>query len=101
MVPGQRQHALPLINVQRCTGCGLCAELCPTHAVAILGGLPVIVRPANCTFCEICESSCPERAIERPFTITFAPDTTDPDSYSGSSQITKLSSQSSTPPSAA
>lgn len=101
MVPGQRQHALPLINVQRCTGCGLCAELCPTHAVAILDGRPVIVRPADCTFCEICESYCPVQAIARPFTITFAPGTADPDCYSGSSQITKLSSQSSTPPSAA
>lgn len=70
----QYQHVLPLINFRRCTGCGLCAALCPTRAVTIPGRLPVIVRPEDCTFCEVCESYCPEGAIERPFTITFAPE---------------------------
>jgi NAD-dependent dihydropyrimidine dehydrogenase PreA subunit len=62
---------LPQINMQRCTGCGLCAELCPTHAVELVRNRPVIVRPEDCTFCEICERYCPEEAIERPFTIAF------------------------------
>lgn len=64
---------LPSIDLRLCTGCGLCAELCPTHAVEVTAGKAVIVRPADCTFCEICESYCPEGAIERPFTIVFAP----------------------------
>ncbi|MCS6881260.1 MAG: 4Fe-4S binding protein [Oscillochloridaceae bacterium] len=76
MASHQYQYVLPLINVRLCTGCGLCVELCPTRAVTILGGLPVITRPEDCTFCEVCESYCPEGAIERPFTITFAPDAT-------------------------
>jgi NAD-dependent dihydropyrimidine dehydrogenase PreA subunit len=64
---------LPTVDLHRCTGCGLCVELCPTHAVELLAGKAVIVRPDDCTFCDICESYCPEEAIERPFTIIFAP----------------------------
>lgn len=62
---------LPIIDLQRCTGCGLCADLCPTHAVEVQARKAVIVRPTDCTFCEVCESYCPEEAIERPFTIIF------------------------------
>lgn len=64
-------YILPTINMLRCTGCGQCAELCPTNAVDILNNKAVITRPQDCTFCEICESYCPEAAIERPFTISL------------------------------
>jgi ferredoxin len=65
--------ALPTIDLRRCTGCGLCQRLCPTHAVEVRGARAVIVRPEACTFCELCESYCPEGAIGRPFTVGFAP----------------------------
>ena len=64
---------LPTISLDRCTGCGLCVELCPTHAVELLAGKAAIVRPDDCSFCDICESYCPEGAIGRPFTIVFGP----------------------------
>lgn len=64
--------SLPTIHPGRCTGCGLCAELCPTQAVEVCASLAVIVRPEACSFCDLCETYCPEGAIERPFTITFA-----------------------------
>jgi len=63
---------LPLIDSNRCTGCGLCVLLCPTGAVAVVGNIARIVRPGACTFCEVCESYCPESAIGRPFRIVFA-----------------------------
>lgn len=65
--------ALPIIDRRRCTGCGECERRCPTQAVAVRGRQAVIVRPAACTFCDICETFCPHGAIERPFTVTFAP----------------------------
>ncbi|HMQ31808.1 MAG TPA: 4Fe-4S binding protein [Chloroflexaceae bacterium] len=74
MSGNDQQHVLPTINLLRCNGCGLCAKLCPTHAVDLVGEKPVIARPEDCTFCEICESYCPEGAIERPFVIIFAPE---------------------------
>ena len=64
---------LPLIDQQRCTGCGLCEQLCPTKAVEVRGSRAAIVWPEACTFCDVCESYCPEGAIGRPFTIRFAP----------------------------
>lgn len=66
--------AIPIVQEWRCTGCGLCEDLCPTGAVRIVGGTAMIVRPQACTFCEVCESYCPEGAIGRPFSITFATD---------------------------
>ena len=68
------EWTLPTIDLQRCTGCGLCEQLCPTRAVEVHDGRAIIVRPRDCSFCEICESYCPEGAIGRPFTIRFAPD---------------------------
>jgi MinD superfamily P-loop ATPase len=63
---------LPLIEERRCTGCGLCEQLCPTRAVEVRDGQATIVRPLDCSFCDVCESYCPEGAIGRPFTIVFA-----------------------------
>jgi ferredoxin len=72
MATHARDEVLPLIDARRCTGCGLCEQLCPTRAVEVRGNVAEIVRPAACTFCEVCESYCPEGAIGRPFTIVFA-----------------------------
>jgi ferredoxin len=66
-------HILPIIDGQRCTGCGLCEQLCPTRAVEVRDGVAVVVRPEDCTFCDVCESYCPEGAIGRPFIIAYAP----------------------------
>jgi MinD superfamily P-loop ATPase len=66
------QNVLPLIVQRRCTGCRLCEQLCPTHAVEVRLGKAEIVRPDACSFCDVCESYCPEGAIGRPFTVVFA-----------------------------
>jgi NAD-dependent dihydropyrimidine dehydrogenase PreA subunit len=68
-----QSELLPLIDLRRCTGCGLCETLCPTKAVAVRLGKAEIVHPAACQFCEICESYCPAGAIGRPFSVVFAP----------------------------
>lgn len=66
-----QEWPIPLIDSERCTGCGECERLCPTRAVEVRGKLAVIVRPADCVFCEICESYCPSGAIGRPFKVVF------------------------------
>ena len=54
---------LPTIDLNRCTGCGLCVQCCPTDAVAMVAGQPRIVRPQACAYCATCEDYCPEGAI--------------------------------------
>lgn len=61
--------ALPTIRVERCTGCGLCVTHCPTDAVEMVGGRPVITRPQDCAYCGICEELCPTGAIELTYEI--------------------------------
>ena len=60
---------LPTINLERCTGCGLCVEYCPTSAVDMVGPQPVITRPQDCAYCGMCEEMCPAGAIELTYEI--------------------------------
>ncbi len=53
------------INLDKCTGCGLCGEVCPF-------GLPQqgsnkkfqIKNPHLCTECSACQRNCPTQAVE-------------------------------------
>ncbi|MFQ3630028.1 ATP-binding protein [Roseiflexus sp.] len=63
--------ALPVIDLDRCTGCGQCVRRCPTRAVELIDRKAVIVRPSSCTYCDACERACSTGAIGRPFMIMF------------------------------
>ena len=71
----ENNWTLPTINVDRCTGCGLCVTYCPTEAVEWIGSRPAIVRPQDCAYCGTCEDICPEGAIELVYEIVRAPRT--------------------------
>jgi NAD-dependent dihydropyrimidine dehydrogenase PreA subunit len=73
MATPEANWPLPLIDQQRCDGCGLCEQFCPTNAVEVHDNLAVIVRPEDCSFCDLCETYCPVGAIGRPFVIVFPP----------------------------
>ncbi len=47
----------------RCTGCGLCARLCPTGSISINDSRPEWTKP-RCTLCLSCLHHCPMSAIE-------------------------------------
>ncbi|MCD4671723.1 MAG: 4Fe-4S binding protein [Anaerolineaceae bacterium] len=65
--------SIPSIDMERCTGCGLCVEYCPTKAVTMVHQQPVIHEPRLCTYCGLCEDSCPEDAITLLFEIVPRP----------------------------
>ena len=46
-----------------CTGCGLCASLCPDKFITIEGGRPTW-RPGHCNLCFACLHHCPTFAIQ-------------------------------------
>lgn len=69
----QSQDPLPIIDSDRCTGCGICVDTCPTNALSTIDGKAVLVTPDACTYCTACQNVCPEDAIDLPFVIVFAP----------------------------
>jgi MinD superfamily P-loop ATPase len=53
---------IPKVDQDVCTYCGRCAEVCPWHAIAVVGQ-KVLVFPQLCHGCGSCTLACPEAAI--------------------------------------
>jgi len=57
---------LPEVDVEKCTGCGVCLINCPTRAIEIVReGKRIIHRiySGKCIACGRCREVCPEEAI--------------------------------------
>jgi NAD-dependent dihydropyrimidine dehydrogenase PreA subunit len=50
------------IDVERCTGCGACVEVCPHGAIYLVEGIATVDSPL-CRDCEACVAACPTEAI--------------------------------------
>lgn len=53
---------VPVVDEDRCTACGRCAEVCLFHAMAVVAG-KVLFFPELCHSCGSCVLQCPENAI--------------------------------------
>ncbi len=53
---------VPVIDESRCTGCGVCEEVCEFNAIAVIKK-KVLVFPELCHGCGACAYFCPEKAI--------------------------------------
>ena len=63
----QRQRVgqmIPAVDLDRCTHCGRCAEVCQYHAIAVVGE-KVLVFPEVCHGCGSCTLNCPDRGHPR------------------------------------
>ncbi len=61
----------PEIDKEKCTGCGLCVEVCRENGITVIDRVVVAVDGVECDWCGICEAVCPEGAISCPFQIVF------------------------------
>jgi Fe-S-cluster-containing hydrogenase component 2 len=50
------------VDLEKCTGCGICLEACPVEAISMVDGKAVIVAD-DCLACEACARICPQEAI--------------------------------------
>lgn len=62
------------VNAHECTGCGICAKVCPTQAISIVDRKSV-VDPERCLACANCNQRCPVYAVtlvklEKPRKVT-------------------------------
>ncbi|MBI2934614.1 MAG: 4Fe-4S binding protein [Chloroflexi bacterium] len=62
-------ETIPQVDLEKCDGCGVCVECCPSGATGLVNNRLVIIKPENCTYCTECEASCPQDAIRCPFEI--------------------------------
>lgn len=53
---------VPLVDQEKCSGCGDCAKVCRFRALTVVGG-KVLVFPELCHSCGGCMVACPEDAI--------------------------------------
>jgi MinD superfamily P-loop ATPase len=59
----------PLIDRDKCQGCGLCVTVCECGALMIVDNVVTIVDVGECGWCTLCEMVCPHGAISCPFEI--------------------------------
>ncbi len=52
----------PVVDVNLCTGCGICIEKCPFDSIIMKDG-KAWIRNETCRKCMICVKVCPENAI--------------------------------------
>lgn len=52
------------INVETCTGCGVCSKKCPVEAITGEKKKPHSIKPVRCTKCGACYEACKFQAVQ-------------------------------------
>ena len=63
---------LPVIDPEKCDGCGLCVTVCHCNALAVVNDVVTLIEIVECDWCTDCEAVCRTGAIICPFQIVVA-----------------------------
>lgn len=61
LAPATQAVQYAVVDRTRCTGCGLCGEICPVAAIRVT--YVANIDAARCTGCGTCVQNCPQGAI--------------------------------------
>jgi MinD superfamily P-loop ATPase len=59
----------PIIDAQKCDGCGLCVTVCHHNALVVVKNVVIFIEAPECDWCTDCEAVCRTGAIICPFEI--------------------------------
>ncbi len=62
---------MPVIDLEKCNGCGLCIEACACKALVLVNNKVKVIETDACGWCLKCESVCPTGAIVCAFEIVI------------------------------
>jgi MinD superfamily P-loop ATPase len=62
---------MPIIDPEKCDGCGLCVNVCQCNGLVIVSNVITIIETVECDWCTDCEAVCPTGAIRCPFEIVI------------------------------
>lgn len=57
---------IPVIDKEKCNGCGSCVEVCPASAISLVEEKACINNDL-CEECGVCVDECPDEAISLPW----------------------------------
>lgn len=58
-----KERKIAYVDKKYCVACGCCANVCPIHAVSIVGGSYALVAEKICVGCGKCKKECPASVI--------------------------------------
>jgi MinD superfamily P-loop ATPase len=63
--------SMPVVDQERCNGCGLCISVCTCNALVMIENVVTVIETVDCGWCLQCEVVCPNNAIACTFEIVI------------------------------